>query len=67
LGRFVSLTAATAVTAAAVTFVSVAVALPVCAVFIGWVAHDTRGQSACEGIANVACLLPGIAMGAVAA
>jgi hypothetical protein len=47
--------------------VSVAVALPVCAVFIGWVAHDTRGQSAREGIANVACLLPGIAMGAVAA
>jgi hypothetical protein len=63
LGEFFAFTAATAITAAMATFASVAFALPVWAVFIGWVAYDTRGQSARDGIANLTCLLLGVAFG----
>ena len=43
LGEFFAFTAATAITAAMATFASVAFALPVWAVFIGWVAYEIPG------------------------
>jgi hypothetical protein len=46
---------------------SAALALPVWAMFIGWVAFFTRGPSVKDGVWNALCLLVGIALGMLAA
>lgn len=66
-GQFIGFTAAAAVTAATAAFISVIFALPVWAMFIGWVAYYTRGHSARDGLANFICLMLGVAFGMVAA
>jgi hypothetical protein len=66
-GQFASFTAVAATTAAVAAFASVTLALPIWAMFLGWVAWFTRGVSVRDGLANLACLLLGIALGVGAA
>ncbi len=67
--RFVSLSAAAAVVAATAAYFSLLAALPVWAMFMGWVAYHSRGHSARDGAINFACFAIGlvIAMEAVVA
>jgi hypothetical protein len=67
LGQFARFTAVAAATAAVATFASVALSLPIWAMFLGWVAWFTRGVSVRDGLANLACLLLGIGLGVGAA
>jgi hypothetical protein len=64
---FVAFTATAAATAALAIGASVALTLPAWAVFVGWVAFYTRGPSARDGAANLACVLIGIGFGMAAA
>jgi hypothetical protein len=66
-GRFAAFTALAAVTAAAAAHTSVALALPIWAMFIGWVAYFTRGHSFKDGMVNLACVVLGIVFGVIAA
>jgi len=60
---FIGFTLAAAFTAALAAFASVAFALPVWAMFIGWVAYFTRGHSLRDGATNLVCVVIGIALG----
>lgn len=64
---FSGFTAVAAVVAAAAAGLSAALALPVWAMFIGWVAFFTRGISVREGIANAVSVALGLAVGMAAA
>jgi hypothetical protein len=66
-GRFVAFTALAAVTAALAAHTSVALAIPIWAMFIGWVAYFTRGHSFKDGMINLACVVLGIGFGVIAA
>lgn len=65
--KFTLLTAAAAIVAALAAFLSVTIALPVWAMFIGWVAFYTRGHSAHDGLINLTGLLLGLLIGMAAA
>ncbi|UUZ78065.1 DUF1097 domain-containing protein [Polaromonas sp. P1(28)-13] len=64
---FILLTVAAAVTAAAAAGLSATLALPVWAMFIGWVAFFTRGITARDGIVNALCVALGLGFGMAAA
>lgn len=64
---FIGFTVAAAFTAAAAAWTSVAFGLPVWAMFIGWVAYFTRGHSLRDGVANLACVVAGVALAILAA
>ena len=66
-GRFIAITAAAAVTASVAAFAATVLAVPVWAMFIGWVAYYTRGHSARDGLVNFVCLALGLGLGMVAA
>jgi hypothetical protein len=63
---FLTLTIAAAVTAALAASLSARFALPVWAMFIGWVAFFTRGLTARDGAVNAACVLLGLGFGIAA-
>lgn len=63
---FLMLTIAAAVTAALAASLSASFALPVWAMFIGWVAFFTRGLTARDGAVNAACVLLGLGFGIAA-
>ena len=62
-GQFIGFTVAAAVTAATAAFASATLSLPLWAMFIGWVAYFTRKPSARDGLANLTCLVLGLALG----
>ena len=64
---FLMLTVAAAVTAAAAAGLTATLALPVWAMFIGWVAFFTRGISARDGAVNALCVALGLGFGMAAA
>lgn len=64
--RFLSISAAAALTAASAAHVTTVIAVPAWAMFMGWVAYYTRGNSARDGLANYACLALGIGLGLMA-
>ncbi|UUZ70066.1 DUF1097 domain-containing protein [Polaromonas sp. P2-4] len=61
------LTVAAAVTAALAAGLSATLALPVWAMFIGWVAFFTRGITARDGAVNAVCVALGLGFGMAAA
>lgn len=63
---FLTLTLAAALTAALAAGLSAHLALPVWAMFIGWVAFFTRGLTARDGAVNAACVLLGLGFGIAA-
>lgn len=63
LGRFLAFGAAAGVVAAAAAHVSTFAAVPVWAMFMGWIAWFTRGHSARDGLINWICLALGIGIG----
>lgn len=67
LATYIAISAAAAVTAAAASASSLALELPVWAMFIGWVAFFTRGLTARDGAVNFACVWVGAAIGIAAA
>lgn len=67
LGQFATYTVVAAVTAAMAAHASVTLALPIWAMFIGWVAYFTRGHSFKDGVVNLACVVLGVAFGVIAA
>jgi hypothetical protein len=64
---FSAVTAVAAVMAAVAAAASLALALPVWAMFTGWVAFFTRGVNARDGVVNSACVLFGMFFGMGAA
>jgi hypothetical protein len=64
---YIAFSAAAAVIAAAASASSLVFALPVWAMFIGWVAFFTRGLTTRDGAVNLACVWAGAAMGIAAA
>ncbi len=56
-----------AITAAAAAGSSLALGLPVWAMFIGWVAYFTRGANARDGMINFGCVILGVIFGILAA
>ena len=52
--------------AASAALVTTVIVVPVWAMFVGWVAFDSRGHSAREGLASLLCLAIGIAISLVA-
>jgi hypothetical protein len=60
---FTSFSAIAAGVAAVASWASLALGLPIWAMFIGWVAYYTRGANARDGAWNFACVLGGIAIG----
>ncbi|CAD5110485.1 DUF1097 domain-containing protein [Zestomonas carbonaria] len=65
--RFVAFSAIAAVVAALAAGSSVALSVPVWAMFVGWVAFFTRGVNARDGAINLACVWLGLAFGVAAA
>lgn len=63
LGRFLAFGAAAGVVAAAAAHISTLAAVPVWAMFMGWIAWFTRGHSARDGLINWLCLVLGIGIG----
>jgi hypothetical protein len=63
--RFLAISVAAALTAAAAAHASTLLAIPVWAMFMGWVSYYTRGHSGRDGLVNYACLL-GIVLGLLA-
>lgn len=63
---FVLVTGAAAITAAAAAGLTATLALPVWAMFIGWVAFFTRGLTARDAAVNAACVLLGLGFGIAA-
>jgi hypothetical protein len=66
-GQFLALGAAAGVVAAASAYLSTLAAVPVWAMFMGWVAYFTRGHSARNGLVNYLCLALGLLIGFAAA
>jgi hypothetical protein len=64
--RFLAVSVAAALTAAAAAHASTLLAIPVWAMFMGWVSYYTRGHSGRDGLVNYACLLLGIVLGLLA-
>lgn len=64
---YLAFSAIAAATAAAASASSMALEVPVWAMFIGWVAFFTRGFTARDGAINLACVWLGAAMGIAAA
>jgi Protein of unknown function (DUF1097) len=64
--RFLAISGAAAIVAAAAAYASTVATIPVWAMFMGWVAFYTRGHSTRAGVANLACLALGIALGLTA-
>lgn len=54
------------VAAAAATLSAVVFEVPVWAMFIGWIAHFTRGVDVRQGLANLVCVLIGLGVGMAA-
>ena len=67
LPAFVGFTAVAAVVAASAAGASLALTLPVWAMFIGWVAFYTRGATGRDGLVTLGCVLLGVALGMGAA
>lgn len=65
--QFNAITAVAAVTAAAAAAASLALELPVWAMFIGWVAFFSRGHSFRDGLVNYGSVLAGLMIGMAAA
>lgn len=63
LVRFLAFGAAAGVVAAAAAHISTLAAVPVWAMFMGWIAWFTRGHSARDGLVNWICLAIGIGIG----
>lgn len=63
LSRFLAVGAVAGVVAAAAAHLSATAAIPVWAMFMGWVAYFTRGHSARDGLINYLCLALGILIG----
>jgi hypothetical protein len=63
----VGFTATAATVAAVAAGVSSALALPVWAMFVGWVAFFTRGLNARDGVLNAICVALGVFVGMCAA
>ncbi len=64
---YFALTLTAAATAAIAAFVSLSLALPLWAMFTGWVAYFTRRPSIYEGAQSLVCLIIGLVLGCVAA
>jgi hypothetical protein len=64
---YIAFSVAAAATAAAAAASSLVFALPVWAMFVGWVAFFTRGMTTRDGAINLACVWIGAAMGIGAA
>jgi hypothetical protein len=64
---FTSFTAVAAFTAALAAGSSLLLALPVWAMFVGWVAFFSRGLTLRDGLVNLCCVLTGIVFGMGAA
>jgi hypothetical protein len=67
IGRFLALSAVAGVVAAAAAYLSTLAAVPVWAMFMGWVSYFTRGHSAHDGLINYLCLALGLLIGFAAA
>lgn len=65
--QFNAVTAVAAFTAAAAAAASLALELPVWAMFIGWVAFFSRGHSFRDGLVNYGSVLAGLMIGMAAA
>lgn len=65
--RFLATTLIAAATAAAASAASLALGLPVWAMFIGWIAFFTRGLSTRSAFENISCVALGLIIGACAA
>ncbi|OZI23198.1 hypothetical protein CAL26_06900 [Bordetella genomosp. 9] len=55
------------VASSAATVSTLALELPVWAMFVGWIAYFTRGLNLRSGLVNLACVLMGVALGMGAA
>lgn len=66
-GLFVLTTIVAAVTAAVAAASSLALSLPVWAMFVGWIAFFTRGLNTRSALENLGCVGLGLAIGAAAA
>jgi hypothetical protein len=55
------------VASSAATVSTLALELPVWAMFVGWIAYFTRGLNLRSGLVNLACVLMGVALGIGAA
>lgn len=64
--RFLAVSAAAAAVAGAAAYASGLAAVPVWAMFVGWVAFYTSGHSTREGVANLLCLVLGMVLGLMA-
>ena len=67
LAAFMGFTMVAAAVAASAAGASLALTLPVWAMFIGWVAFYTRGTTVRDGLENLGCVLLGMALGMGAA
>lgn len=67
IGRLLAVSAIAGVVAAAAAYLSTLAAVPVWAMFMGWVAYFTRGHSARDGLVNYLCLALGLLIGLAAA
>ena len=63
LGRFLTIGAIAGLVAAAAAYLSTVTAVPVWAMFMGWVAYFTRGHSGRDGLVNYLCLALGLLVG----
>lgn len=63
LGRFLAFGAIAGLVAASAAHLSATAAIPVWAMFVGWVAYFTRGHSGRDGVINYLCVAAGIALG----
>lgn len=66
-GGYVIITVVAAATAALAAASTLAVGLPVWAMFIGWIAFYTRGLTTRSALENLGCVWLGLAIGALAA
>jgi hypothetical protein len=65
-GLYVGVTATAAFVAASAAGLSLMLAIPPWAMFMGWVAYFTRKPSPAEGLRTFSCILAGLSLGAVA-
>lgn len=63
IDRFLAIGAVAGVVAAAAAHLSTLAAIPVWAMFMGWVAYFTRGHSARDGLINYLCMALGLLVG----
>jgi hypothetical protein len=64
--KFILVGAAAALIAAIAATLCIVIGVPIWAMFLGWAAFDSRGHAPHEGIASLACLALGIAIGLLA-